>query len=166
MPRINNTRQCEKEGCERMYHARGLCSLHYSKTDFKKESNKQYRKRNSTKVKQWKSEQAKRYRKKYPEVIRARCAKYRAQKIEGLKRFGWIDEKLIANYYTRICGICNTPIESKYEIDHIIPLSRNGTHTLDNLQLTHPICNRTKRGRLQKEMGIDIMLLEVTPELW
>lgn len=75
------------------------------------------------------------------------------------KKLGWIDPMLIGNYYTKICGICELKIENSFEIDHIIPLSRNGTHTLENLQLTHPICNRTKHNRLQQEILLDVAIL-------
>lgn len=66
----------------------------------------------------------------------------------------------ITNYTNRVCGICNLLIEGKYEIDHIIPLSRNGTHSYDNLQLTHPMCNRVKHSKLQSEMSIEIAMLQ------
>jgi 5-methylcytosine-specific restriction endonuclease McrA len=159
MSKNNYTRLCTFYGCFKKYHARGFCMMHYSATDFKKYSTKQYRKRNPEKLTIWKTQQQRRWQAKYPEKVKAYSQKYRAQKIEGLKRFGWIDERLVTNYPSRICGICGLKIKSKFELDHIIPLSRNGTHTLDNLQLVHPICNRTKSGRLQKEIVMDTMIL-------
>ncbi len=159
MPRPKLNRKCSIEECSNRHHARGFCMRHYSKTDFKKESNKQYRLRNPVKLKQWRKGQDRRYKDKYPDKIRALSAKHRAIRAEGLVRFGWIDEKLISNYYTRVCGICGLKIESRFEIDHIIPLARNGSNTLDNLQLAHPICNRTKSDRLQKDINLDIMIL-------
>lgn len=51
-----------------------------------------------------------------------------------------------------ICGICQEPIIGKYHFDHIIPLSRGGAHTQDNLQLTHPKCNLAKGTKLMTEM--------------
>ena len=116
-----------------------------------KSKNLEYRIRELERVRRW--------RLNNPDKIRRINAKRRAQQAEGLSRFGWIDERLISNYLTRMCGICELLIEGKYEIDHIIPLSRNGTHTIDNLQLSHPICNRTKSGRLQKDMRLDIFIL-------
>lgn len=44
-----------------------------------------------------------------------------------------------------LCGICGEPImETTIELDHIIPLSRNGTHEPDNVQIAHRSCNRRK----------------------
>ena len=159
MPKTNTIRKCEVEACVNKHHARGLCSSHYAKLDFKKAWNKQYRQDNPDKLRTWRREQQKRYLKRYPEKVKDRAAKRRAFKAEGVKRFGWIDRRLIDNYYSRICGICGLKIESNYEIDHTIPLGRNGSHTVENLQLAHPICNRTKKDRLQKEMQLDTIIL-------
>lgn len=51
-----------------------------------------------------------------------------------------------------LCGICHTPIDTsiKYpdhmslSVDHIIPLSKGGTHVNGNLQVAHWICNVQK----------------------
>lgn len=151
---------CTIEQCTNRNHARGLCQTHYNKTSFKRQSVVNYRLRNKDKLKDWKRVQDKRYRQRYPERIRQLNAKKRAQKTEGIKRYGRIPDESIDNYYSRKCGICDGHIEGKYEIDHIIPLSRNGVHTVDNLQLTHPVCNRVKRNRLQNEMMLDIIILK------
>jgi hypothetical protein len=50
------------------------------------------------------------------------------------------------------CGICHKPVRAKRgrrgpSIDHIIPLSIGGTHTLDNVQLAHLACNWSKNNR-------------------
>ncbi|QDM56277.1 HNH endonuclease [Gordonia phage SweatNTears] len=54
-----------------------------------------------------------------------------------------------------ICQLCADPVDpddkhpSKWSpsLDHIIPLSRGGTHTWDNVQLAHLGCNSSKGGR-------------------
>jgi hypothetical protein len=62
------------------------------------------------------------------------------------------------------CGICGTRVDPLLEypdpmsasIDHIVPLSRGGTHTYDNVQLAHLKCNRDKSdaGVGQLRLGI------------
>lgn len=58
-----------------------------------------------------------------------------------------------------VCKICGEPcdrsskdwgnIGSMYPtIDHIVPLAKGGTHTWDNVQLAHALCNSTKRDLL------------------
>jgi len=54
-----------------------------------------------------------------------------------------------------ICGICNgcvtwTPGPHQPSPDHIVPLARGGTHSLDNLQLSHLSCNLAKGANLGK----------------
>lgn len=55
-----------------------------------------------------------------------------------------------------ICQICGKSVdkEIKYpnplsaSIDHIVPLSKGGTHTKDNVQLAHFLCNSRKGARV------------------
>lgn len=55
-----------------------------------------------------------------------------------------------------ICKICGEPVD-KYlgypnsmsaTLDHIIPLSKGGTHTYNNVQLAHLICNIKKSNKM------------------
>jgi 5-methylcytosine-specific restriction endonuclease McrA len=76
---------------------------------------------------------------------RTRQARIRASRIgkvslrHVLKRDGWR------------CGICGQPIESRslrdVHFDHIVPLSKGGTHTEDNIQVAHPRCNLRKHSK-------------------
>jgi len=53
-----------------------------------------------------------------------------------------------------VCGICGGPIDRELvwpdrmsqSLDHILPLSLGGSHTVDNVRITHLDCN-VKRGR-------------------
>ena len=42
------------------------------------------------------------------------------------------------------CNLCGENIRENYHIDHILPLSKRGTHTIENIQLLCPHCNLTK----------------------
>lgn len=54
------------------------------------------------------------------------------------------------------CGICGDqvdmaarwPAPKSASVDHIVPVSRGGTHDEENLQLSHWACNHAKRDRL------------------
>lgn len=121
----------------RRYFTKGLCSYHYNYSWFKAQPIEVRRRYNSRSG----SEGNKLMRRVANDLAR--------------RTFGHIDIKLISNYYTRICGICGYTIEHSFEVDHIVPISRNGTGTIDNLQLAHPICNRVKSNRLQSELSAD-----------
>lgn len=52
-----------------------------------------------------------------------------------------------------VCAICGEPIATMHDItlDHVMPISRGGETTIDNLQLAHERCNRTKRDMTPEE---------------
>lgn len=67
--------------------------------------------------------------------------------------------KSVITRYDGICQICGKPVDlSDIEnghikrnyptVDHIIPLSKGGTHTWGNIQLAHMACNSGKCDRL------------------
>lgn len=53
-----------------------------------------------------------------------------------------------------ICHICGGLIESRKEaeLDHVIPLSKGGETSLDNLKWAHKLCNRMKHDLRLDEM--------------
>lgn len=49
-----------------------------------------------------------------------------------------------------LCGICGEALPSDLstiEVDHIIPVSKNGGNEIENLQAAHMACNRRKGAR-------------------
>ena len=97
----------------------------------------EYRAKNKKRI----AERDKVYRQLHKEDLRlgtrARHAKIRGQVIK----------EQIINWHTRICGICDELIDKQFEYDHIIPLSKGGTHETANVQLAHRYCNRSKKDR-------------------
>jgi len=48
-----------------------------------------------------------------------------------------------------VCGICGGDVDPQdFHIDHIVPVSKGGTHTYDNVQVAHPSCNSRKSAKL------------------
>ena len=53
-----------------------------------------------------------------------------------------------------VCAICGRPVNFDLKfpnpwsatLDHIIPMSKGGGHTWDNVQIAHAICNSRKRA--------------------
>jgi len=55
-----------------------------------------------------------------------------------------------------LCGLCLTPVDPDVSwpdpmsasLDHVLPLSKGGTHTYENVQLAHLACNVSKGNRV------------------
>ena len=83
--------------------------------------------------------------------------KHRRRALEFATSIGPINYKQLRTDSNGLCGICRNPLgDSKTEYDHIIPLARGGGHTQDNLQLSHPQCNRIKNARLPEELELSV----------
>lgn len=90
---------------------------------------------------------------------RARYRKKTVKRQSSTKPSGiWIEQILEA--YGYICYLCSEPIDMKLPrtsrrgatVDHVVPLSRGGSDELDNLRLTHWICNNAKSNKLIEEL--------------
>lgn len=77
--------------------------------------------------------------------------RYAAEKVSGARQSG-IDYDTL---WTGLCGICGKRMERDLPrgrsesptIDHIIPVSKGGSHTVENLQWAHMGCNAGKGNR-------------------
>lgn len=78
---------------------------------------------------------------------------------QGAHRGSYEKNKRIIFKTQNTCGICGKPVDFslKYPdpmsatIDHIIPVAKNGhPSSLENLQLSHLVCNRQKSDKIFK----------------
>jgi hypothetical protein len=101
-----------------------------------KESNKLWRIRNAESIKAKGIEYAKQHRAE----AKNRVAKRRAE----LKSNGvfLITAKEVAQLYIKPCFYCGS--HDQIELDHVIPISRSGTHSIGNLVAACRLCNRAK----------------------
>ena len=60
----------------------------------------------------------------------------------------FVDYDKVISDSSGLCGICLKPLDRTVEIDHIVPLSKGGTHTYSNVQASHSTCNRKKSAKL------------------
>lgn len=85
---------------------------------------------------------------------------YYAHKKRALKAAAAINLKGIKEYIRSarssdvvICYYCQRRITNgRFDFDHVIPLSKGGAHSVDNLCLSCPRCNRLKSSKFIKDM--------------
>lgn len=78
----------------------------------------------------------------------ARRSKYKRRAALLSKVIETVDRDLIFVRDHGTCGICHKRVGQKeISLDHIVPLSRGGDHSYQNIQLAHLICNKSRNNR-------------------
>ena len=93
------------------------------------------------------------------ELNRRKEHRRRARKLEN--GIGLYTEKQVLELYGKLCHICESKInlsaprrvgtkgwEKGLHIDHIVPISKGGSDTLDNVRPAHALCNLKKSDLL------------------
>lgn len=87
-----------------------------------------------------------------PEQRRERTQRRRARLLRA--QVGRVDYAKILERDGMLCYLCAGSIaKSDLEFDHVVPLSRGGAHSDDNIRPTHAYCNRSKHARLPEELA-------------
>lgn len=124
---------CSVEGCGRSVRARQLCSMHYRR---------------------WERATGRAADEKWNDRRRAAHHEREAAK-RGVESERFVSHEI----FTRdnwICGICGESVDSSIgwpdpmsaSLDHIVPLSRGGSHTRANTQCAHLRCNIVKGNQM------------------
>jgi 5-methylcytosine-specific restriction endonuclease McrA len=93
------------------------------------------------------------WRQKYPERHAENRARYKARKRANVVER--VDYAAVIERDGRMCHICGEAVDMslpKYHpmsrsFDHVIPLSKGGPHSMDNVKLSHFGCNSRKGAR-------------------
>ena len=155
---------CAQEGCTQRCHGRGLCHYHYSQLpDVKAQVNAlracrpslkaqrhddylKHRKEYAARSKAW----AKAHPARRKDSVRRNSSKRRAQKI--VTTVEDISKQSVSNLFESVNGRCvYCGAKADLTLDHVVPLSRGGTHTLENLVGACFSCNSSKGNKLIEE---------------
>ena len=115
---------------------------------------KGYRKRNAAKFRA----KQKKYWAKHPEKAQEFNRKRRAR-VNKVEHIPYTKEEVLEKYGSN-CHICRTPIDLKaprkvgkkgwehgLHLDHLIPISKGGPDTIDNVRPAHGMCNLSKGAK-------------------
>ena len=128
-----------------------------------KECRKKYAIDNSKKLieksKKWyqlNKERAKATKKEYNKIYKTTESYRLSNKIQRIKRRkqlkntkNQVTSKVLKEIIDKSsnCYWCNKPLKYDYHIDHYIPLSKGGEHTITNLVISCPDCNLKKHAK-------------------
>lgn len=113
-----------------------------NRKEFKKEYLKVYRQENKEAIKEY-SEQ---YYQNHKEQGQIYSSNRRALKRLSEGSYTWNDVVILYNKQNGLCNGCNCLLVD-FHIDHIIPLSKNGSNLALNIQLLCPYCNLSKSNK-------------------
>jgi len=146
----------------------GKCNSYCKKCDA--ERNRSYYQKNKEKEnarrhkyyrenKEFSKEFIKRWKDSNPDKVSSISSISRARK-KNAPSDGWTEKQALA-LYGSTCHICNKKIdlnasrwtgrgnwERGLHFDHVVPLSKGGSNTIDNIRPSHGLCNISKGARV------------------
>jgi 5-methylcytosine-specific restriction endonuclease McrA len=89
-----------------------------------------------------------RWRKAHPAEYREMCRRRRASKLGAYVTKA--DYAGVLAEFGMVCHLCDGDIASMADLDfdHVIPLSKGGAHSTENIRPSHRHCNRSKGAKL------------------
>ena len=97
--------------------------------------------------KEAKAEYIRQWRIAHPEA-KQKENQLRKERMGGvLRNFNPAERELLRKKQQGLCGLCGEFMQVAH-VDHIVPLSKGGLHSLENAHLVHPQCNLAKGVKL------------------
>lgn len=97
-----------------------------------------------------------RYNQEHRETTIAWTQRRRAKQAEVT--VGEVDYKRVWKRDKGFCYLCGRPVaKNEVHYDHVIPLSRGGPHSENNIRVTHARCNLKKGTKLVEELDWEAM---------
>ena len=130
----NNPIRCSEADCDLGVRAKGLCNLHW-----RRRARAEGREANSP----WDERRKSNYQKR--RALKMQLPADDIRPLDVYERDEWV------------CNICTDPVDRDLSwpdpmspsLDHVLPLSLGGHHTLENVALAHLSCNVRKGNRVE-----------------
>lgn len=92
--------------------------------------------------------------KAHPEQRRAYQSKRRSLMLASESSYTGADVRRQYAAQKGACYWCGATVGDKFDVDHVIPLSRGGSNGPDNIVVACPSCNRSRHNKLPHEFGV------------
>ncbi len=106
-----------------------------------------YRARNPEKTRAY----AVSYNQAHPGKMQQRSRQYRARQLGAEGTHSLTDIQAMWNSQEGLCGVCWVDLTGRFDVEHIVPLSRGGSDSPENLWLSCPDCNKRKSTKTLEE---------------
>lgn len=153
-------KDCIKEKSNRYYHSNKEKCLKAIKKDYQNNREHKIAYAKQYYIDNWDYHQGmvRQWQLKNPEKVTDIKRRYNLKR-RALKRETAVETISPMRVFDRdqwVCGICKEDIDKglvwpdrmSVSVDHVTPLSKGGTHTYDNLQASHYICNVRKSAKV------------------
>lgn len=133
---MDSSAPCSEDDCDRPVRARKVCNMHYKRL---------MRAEGAWEPEPWNDRRRNQYHKR--RALKAGSTAGPAFSNQDVfERDGWV------------CGLCDEPVSPDVlypdpmsaSLDHVVPLSLGGAHSLENVQLAHWSCNVRKGARVEE----------------
>lgn len=124
---------------QRRYYEANRCKL--------SEWHRRYREENECKLAEWR----RRYRRENPDISRAHHRNRRALKIANGGRVSASEWQSVLARFDGQCAKCGA--NEDIHMDHVVPLSKGGSHSVDNIQPLCATCNMRKHTKVEDYRG-------------
>lgn len=103
---------------------------------------------------------ARRWRKANPIAHRAHEAHRRALKLHSNGKYTPADVQRLLETQAGLCHWCQSLLDV-YHVDHVVPLSRGGSNSAENIALACPSCNLRKKDKTPEEWQALLIRLKI-----
>lgn len=97
------------------------------------------------------AESACRWRAANRDAMRARDHRHRARKLNVEGSYTALDIKAQYERQDGKCYYCKSRVGNNYHVDHVVPMSRGGSNSPENIVIACPKCNQSKGDKLPHE---------------